>query len=286
MFYATPVLTADGQLLIGSAGSTHPFLSLDPATGKENWAEHFTKNKGTWLASPLVFNDTIYAPNTDGFLYIMDMNGKESADPVELGGALWSAPVTDGKLLYVASLDHHVHIIDPANGMSNNSVNLGGAAPSSPVVASDGIYLGSFDLTVDFISAKGEKKSITKAEDWIWGSPVLDGETLYYADLKGNVISFDIASGKQNWNAAQKNDAVIASLLLHADRIYVATEAGHLIALDNTGKPAWDKAVGGKLYTTPVAAGDLILAAPYQAEFVLAAYDAEGKQAWTFTPAK
>jgi len=30
----------------------------------------------------------------------------------------------------------------------------------------------------------------------------------------------------------------------------------------------------------------LILVAPYQAEFVLAAYDAQGKQAWTFTPEK
>jgi hypothetical protein len=41
------------------------------------------------------------------------MNGREIADPVELGGALWSAPVTDGELLYITSLDHHLHIVDP-----------------------------------------------------------------------------------------------------------------------------------------------------------------------------
>ena len=58
------------------------------------------------------------------------------------------------------------------------------------------------------------------------------------------------------------------------------------VALDREGKTAWSKEVGGKLYTTPVASGDLILVAPYLADFTLAAYDAQGNQAWTFTPAK
>jgi len=286
MFYATPVLISDGQLLIGSAGTSHPFLSLDPATGKEKWAENFTKNKGAWMASPLVFNDMIYAPNADGFLYVMDMNGKEAADPVELGGALWSAPTTDGKLLYVTSLDHHLHIIDPANGLSDKSVDLGGAAPSSPAVGSGGVYVGSFDKTIQFVTPTGRKKTIAEAADWIWGSPVLSGETLYYTDLKGNIISLDTASGKQKWNAAQKNDAVVTSLLVQGNQIYAATETGNFIALDSEGKIVWEKAVGGNLYTTPVASGDLILVAPYQAEFALAAYDTDGKQAWTFTPEK
>jgi outer membrane protein assembly factor BamB len=286
MFYATPVLTSDGQLLIGSAGTKHPFVSLNPATGKEMWAESFTKNKGAWLASPLVLNDTIYAPNTDGFLYIIDMNGKQAADPIELGGALWSAPSTDGSLLYVTSLDHHFHVIDPAKGVSNEPIDLGGAAPSSPVVGSDGVYVGSFASTIEFIKSSGKHEAIATTKSWIWGSPLLDGETLYYADLDGKVYSLDLASGKQNWDTVQPDGPIVASLLIAGDQIYVATEAGTLVALDREGKTVWEKTVGGKIYTTPVISGDLILVAPYQAEFVLAAYDVEGKQAWTFTPAK
>jgi hypothetical protein len=56
--------------------------------------------------------------------------------------------------------------------------------------------------------------------------------------------------------------------------------------LDREGRTVWSKEVGGKLYTTPVVSGDLILVAPYQADFTLAAYDAQGRQAWKFTPAK
>jgi outer membrane protein assembly factor BamB len=290
LYYATPVLTTDGQLLIGSAGREHPFVSLDPATGKENWAQAFTGSKGAWLASPLVFNEKIYAPNTDGFLYIIGMDGQQASEPIELGGALWSAPSTDGALLYVTSLDHHFHVVDPATGTTTDPIDLGGAAPSSPVVGKDGVYVGSFASTIEFIKPNGEHKVIATTKNWIWGSPVLDDDTLYYADLDGTIYSLDLASGEQNWDVVKPEGPVVANLLVSGDQIYVASEAnptseiGTLVALDRDGKIVWSKEVGGKLYTPPVAAGDLILVAPYQADFVLAAYDVEGKQAWKFTP--
>jgi outer membrane protein assembly factor BamB len=285
LYYATPLLTTDGQLLIGSAGTTHPFISLDPATGKEKWAEPFNQNKGAWLAAPLIFNDKIYAPNTDGFLYVLDLNGKTAGDPIELGGALWSAPATDGNLLYISSLDHHAHIIDPGNPSTNKSMDLGGALPSSPVVAESGAYIGSFASTVELIKPDGTHEVVAKTDSWVWGSPALDGKILYYADLGGNIHSLDIASGKQNWEVKPAG-AVVGSLLVQGGQIYAASEEGNLIALDREGKVVWEKTVGGNLYTAPAASGDLILVAPYQAAFALAAYDKEGKQAWTFTPAK
>jgi outer membrane protein assembly factor BamB len=284
LFYATPMLTTDGQLLVGSAGTTHSFVSIDPATGRENWVETF--GKGTWLASPLVLNETIYAPNTDGFLYILDMNGKRAADPIELGGALWSAPTTDGALLYVASLDHQVHIVDPARGTVLESINLGGAVPGSPAVGTDGAYVSSFASTVEFVKPNGSHEVIAKADNWVWGSPVVDGETLYYADLDGMIYSLDIASGKQNWDGVKPDGPIVASLLVAGDQIYAATESGTLFALDREGKIVWEKTLDKAIYTAPVAAGDLILVAPYQANIALAAYDVQGKQAWTFAPEK
>ena len=67
-------------------------------------------------------------------------------------------------------------------------IDLGGAVPSSPVVGSDGVYVGSFASTVEFIQSNGNHEVIATAENWIWGSPVLDGETLYYADLDGKSL--------------------------------------------------------------------------------------------------
>jgi outer membrane protein assembly factor BamB len=280
LFYANPVLTADGQLLVGSAGTTHSFVSLDPATGKENWVETF--GQGAWLASPLVLNETIFAPNTDGFLHVRNLNGKEAADPIKLGGALWSAPTTDGTLLYVASLDHHVHVIDPARGTVVESVNLGGAVPGSPAVGADGAYVGSFASTVEFVQPNGSHEIVANTGNWVWGSPVVDGETLYYADLDGEIHSFDIASGKQNWDGVKPDGPIVANLLLAGDQLYAATESGSFFALDRDGKIIWEKTLDKAIYTTPVAAGDLILVSPYQADIALAAYDTAGRQAWTF----
>ena len=284
LFYSTPVLTADGQLLVGSAGTTHSFVSIDPATGRANWVETF--GKGTWLASPLVLDETIYAPNTDGFLYVLDMNGKEAAAPIELGGALWSAPSTDGSRLYVTSLNHQVHIVDIARRIVLESINLGGAVPGSPAIGANGAYVGSFASTVEFVQPNGSHEVIAKAENWVWGSPVVDGETLYYADLNGTIHSLDLASGSQNWDGVKPDGPVVASLLLAGDQIYAATESGNLVALDREGKVVWEKTLDKAIYTPPVAAGDLILVAPYQADITLAAYDVQGKQAWTFAPEK
>ena len=68
------------------------------------------------------------------------------------------------------------------------------------------------------------------------------------------------------------------------DQIYVGTEDGTFIALDQDAGTVWQKALGGKIYTSPVVSGELILVAPYQSDFALVAYDAEGRQVWTFKP--
>lgn len=290
VYFATPVLTEDGQLLIGSEGTTHAFVSVNAETGKENWTEPFLGAEGKWVAPPLVFDGKIYAPNTDGFVYVLDMQGKPVADPIEIGGSLWSAPATDGKFLYIASLDHHFHVIDPnTNTTIGEPVDLGGAAPSSPVVTTDGAYVGSFTSNIQFIQPSGNHDIAAEAANWVWGTPALDGETLYYADLDGNVFSFDIPSGQQNWSDIKPDGPIVASPLVVGDQIYIASESGTFFALDKDAKVVWEKTPGdgkGNIYTTPVASGDLILVAPYKADFLLAAYDAAGKQAWTFTPAK
>ena len=284
-YYATPVIAPDGQLLIGSAGTNHSFVSINPATGKDNWAQPFTGAKGVWIASPLVYNDLIYAPNTDGSLYILNLDGS-LVDSVELGGALWSSPVTDGQVIYIASLDHHLHIVNLANPKSNESIDLGGAIPGGPALNADGVYAGTFASTMEYVTAAGDHKTLAESEGWIWGPPALDGETLYYADLEGNVYSYDLAGGKFNWSGVKPDGPIAASPLLIGGQIYVATESGTLVVLDRDGKTVLEREVGGKIYTTPVASGELILVAPYQAEAALVAFSAEGNQAWKLTPAK
>src|SRR4030066_259591 len=72
-FYANPVLSSDGQLII--PGYDHSLYSLNPATGFENWI--FTGSTNRLIGSPLVTQDMIYQPSTDHYIYAVDLEGKQ-----------------------------------------------------------------------------------------------------------------------------------------------------------------------------------------------------------------
>ena len=286
-FFSTPVLTPDGQLLVGSAGSDNGLFSLDPKTGKENgnnWP--FVGAKDRWIASPLVVNDTIYAPNGDGSLYALDLKGNLLWSK-DLGSALWGQPVSDGKLVYVAALNHIVYALDPQKEDIVWQTKLDGAIPGSPTIGPDGtLYVGTFGSKLEAVSSKGQVLWSADTQGWIWGGPVLDGDSLYFGDLDGYFTSVNATTGKQDWAPVQPDGPIVGSPLALPDYFVVGTESGTVYAIDRQGKTVWDQPVTGKLYSAPVSAGDLILVAPMEADFVLAALDKNGTQVWKFTPQK
>ena len=288
IFSAAPTLTPDGQLLVGSAGSERALISLNPETGAENWSAPFTGAEDTWVAAPLAVGDFIYAPNTDGNLYVLDLQGK-LVDQLELGGALWSQPSTDGTLLYVASLDHELHIIDPVSRAVVATTDLGGSIPGGVSIGADGVYAGTFASRVERIRPDGSHHSLTTTKEWVWGAPALDGETLYLTDMGGNVYSLDMTSGAQNWGEVKPNGPITASPLVVGDHIIVVTDEGRVYALNKDGGEAWhwpvDSSPDGKFHTAAIAAGEMILVAPFQDnDSLLVALDQNGRAVWSFKP--
>lgn len=290
-FYANPVLTPDGQLLVGSAGHDYELTSLDIATGLPKWSVPFVATD-RWVAGPLVMGDTVYAANNDGNLYVLRLATGEKVWSLHISRELWGAPVTDGKLVFVTSLDHFLYAVDPQAQKVAWKVDLGGSAPGSPVVSSDGktLYIGSFAkklFAVDVATGSVQWKADTK--DWIWSAPALGGDSLFAADISGNIYSLGAPNGKNAWSALKPDGPITGSPLVLADgSMVVATESGSLIAFDTSGSKKWDIAPGGKIYTSPVTAGDpasdLILVAPLNTDFLLAAVSKDGsKIVWKFT---
>ncbi len=188
-FYAQPVLTPDGQLLVGSVGTDNSLTSLDPATGQPKWAQPFVAG-GRWVAAPLVTTDTIYAANDNGTLYALDLATGQMRWSIPLDRSLWGAPATNGKFVFVTSLDHYLYAVDPGTRAIAWKADLSGAAPSSAAVSADGsmIYAGSFAKKVFGIdSATGSVRWTADVQDWVWGAPVLDGDSVYAADVSGGI---------------------------------------------------------------------------------------------------
>jgi outer membrane protein assembly factor BamB len=293
-FYSTPVITPDGHIIVGSSGSTYSLVALNPAdinpqTNSPTEAWIFNGADDHWVAPPLVVDDKIFAVNADGNLYILDLqdgqSAKQAVKTIKVDGRLWSQPVTDGERVFITSLDHSVVAVDVNTYEILWHENVNGAVPGSAVLGADGmLYVGSLaSQLVRFDPATGNHSPVLDAGYWIWSTPSVDGDTLYFGDLDGRFYSFNTATSSLNWSPVQPDGPITASPLVQGESILLATESGTIYALDREGKVLWSQAVGGKIYTTPVSAGGLTLVAPLEADFYLAALDQNGRQVWTFT---
>ncbi|MCF6278643.1 MAG: PQQ-binding-like beta-propeller repeat protein [Anaerolineales bacterium] len=283
-YFAAPVLTAGDQLLIASAGANHSLVSLDPNTGIAKWT--FGEAEGGWVASPLVVTDTIYAANTDGALYALDLNGN-LLWKTAIGGKFWSRPVTDGKLLYITSLDHDLYAVDLNSHEVVWQKNLGGAVPGAPVLDAGTLYAGTFGSEMIAIDAASQNNTwAANTHGWVWDAAVLEESTLYFGDLEGFFYALDTADGSTRWDPIQPDGPIIGTPLVTTDFIVIGTESGTAYAVDRDGKIVWNQNIGGRLYSAPVQGGDMLLLSPMETDYVLVALDFDGKQVWAFTPTK
>jgi len=285
-FSSNPLLTADGQLLAGSAGNDHALYSLDAATGKERWPAPFAGAADRWMATPLVVDNLIYAPNNDGTLYVLDLSNGKLIWSLPISHSLWATPVTNGKWLFVASLDHFLYAVDPQARKIIWKTDLGGALPASPALSADGatLYAGAFTRQMYAVNAEnGTIRWTAATHDWVWATPTLDGGIVYAADLSGYIYALDELDGKNRWPQIQPDGAITASLLVRGENILAATEAGTLIAFNRAGEKAWEVNVGGKIYASIVDAGEQIIVSPLNADFLLAALNPQGQILWKFT---
>ncbi len=268
-FFSNPVLTPDGQLLLGSSGRDNALINLDPHTGTPKWSAPFTASD-KWVASPLVVGNTIYAPNNNGTLYALNLANGQLAWSVPVGRSLWGTPSTDGKLIFLSSLDHNLYAVDPASHKVAWKTNLGGPIPGSPLLASDGslLYLGSFARKVYAVDpAKGAVRWTANLQDWVWSTPTLIGDSLIAADISGNLYSLAATNCKNAWPQLKPDGPITGSPVALPDGVAFATESGFLYAYKPDGSTLWPPVnISGKIYTSPVLAGDKILVAPMGAQ--------------------
>jgi outer membrane protein assembly factor BamB len=186
-------------------------------------------------------------------------------------------------------MDHSVYAIDPTNGSQLwRSEILGGATVGTPAVSEDGehLYIGTFiNELVSINSANGKIEWRFSTEGWVWASPVLDSNVVYFGDIEGNFYAADRQTGNPLWTM-KSDGAIVGKPLITDDRIYFTTDAGSLYALTLEGVTQWSKNFEATLHSGPVSTGDLILIATDEGGFVLVALDANGLQKWQFTPSE
>jgi outer membrane protein assembly factor BamB len=302
LFVTTPVLTEDGLLIILDSGNKHVMYAVDTrdvnTTDKTVGLEWtFSEAKGHWIAPPLVVGDRLFAPNSDGKVYVLDLtDGRSEKKAIRVinpyenlsgpPGRLWAQPVSDGERLFITSIDHSIFAIDLETYAILWHEDLGGAVPAAPALGSDGmLYVGSLGKQLERIDpATGRHEVVLETNGWLWGTPLLDGDNLYFSDVDGYFYSYNVTLGALNWEPILLDGAITGSPLVLGGEILVVAESGEIFAISPDGDwKLWHRPAGeGKSYTTPVLAGDYVLAAYLESDYYLVALDHGGNVKWTF----
>ncbi len=287
-FFAAPVITPDGQLIVGSAGHSHTLYSIDPETFAQNWT--FDDARDVYLGSVLVLNERIYAPNGDGNLYVLDLKGNLLTTFDEPGHGLWATPVTDGQTIYLTSLDHHVYAIDPASLSVRWKTKLDGAINAPVTLAEDGrLYIGTLSKSLYALdAARGTVLWQRPLEGWLYSSPILDGDTLYIGAVigaeEGKVYAIDAGNGAQRWEYAS-GSAVAGRVLLLEEQILFTTENGTLGALSKDGALNWKETYEHNFYAGPLGWNGNLLAVPSLSQTLLLSINPANRSIlWKFPP--
>jgi|SRR5450759_600911 outer membrane protein assembly factor BamB len=281
-FYAAPVVTDDGQILVGDYSNT--LYSVD-LKGKQNWI--FDKAKGGYNASPLTTKDGIYAPNTDDTLYALTLQGALRWS-FATKHSLWAQPATDGALLYLPSLDHNLYALQVSDGKQKWATDLGAAINSSPTLGTDGIlYVGTLGKEVLAVkTSNGQILWRVSTDDGVWGKLVLQNGNLVFGDTSGKIYSISASNGKILWTVPKQGGLITGGAAVLPDGFVLTTETSNVIHVDPTGKILWNQTISGKLYATPIYVSDHLLVASMEGDSLLVSLDQSGKQLWAFVVPK
>jgi outer membrane protein assembly factor BamB len=280
-FYSNPVKTPDGQILV--AAYDHKLYSLGN-DGLVNWT--FEKSKNRLVGSPLVTEDSIYQPSTDGNLYCLDLEGNQKW-VFTATQALWSTPVTDGDLIFVTSMDHFLYALDKQDGTELWKAELGGAIPGSASLSEEGVlYAGTLTKEIAAVdAANGEVLWKVPVGGSVWSAPLVLEDSLFFGDTANKIYRMAVADGSILWQIDTDGVVTGAPAMIENGLVF-GTETGTLMAIDLDGKSLWNQTINGKLYSGLVVAKDLVLAGVTGGDQLVIAYNLNGSQAWPFTPPK
>jgi eukaryotic-like serine/threonine-protein kinase len=277
-FYAAPDV-ADNQLIVGDYLDT--LHSIDATNGNQKWK--FTLDKSRFIGSSTIAKDTIIVPSANHTIYAFDTQGGKKWE-YTAKAANWAKPVSDDQNAYVASMDHNLYALTLSKGEKVWQTDLGGAVTQGLALAADGkIFVGTLNsevLSVD--SSNGKILWQFKTGAPIWAVPVVHEGVIYFGDVSGTIYGVDAGTGVQKWRQADIGGGVVSAAGVMPNGLIFTTEVTKLIAVDFNGQNLWQKDINGKLYSSPVVAGDRVIVGINDGDAVLKALDFKGVELWSY----
>lgn len=284
-FFAPPVID-DGKVYAATYQNEVYVLDQEKGTLVNKISLGSDQNK--ILASPAIGDGMLIIPSNDGLIYGYSLdNLMTPLWTTKHASEIWANPVILEKKVYFASLDKKIYVLDPETGEILKSQLTDGAIMSDLVVSDGKIYFSTLGNEVSVYDPETDQiNDLFSAQNEIWASPLITGENIIVADMKGNVYCNDRSTGDSVWTLSEitaENAPFIANPILLGDgNILLAAENGDLMTYDADGKSVNVRSGFAKIMTTPVLIGESVVTAMIPGDALLRAYSYDLKEAWWY----
>ena len=259
-FFTAPlVVEEDGDTTLMFPTYNNRILEFDLQTVEPTSTTGIALERGV-IAKPLMTDEMLYVPYRNEDLAAFDTETYSLQWRLDTAGGVWSSPVLVDETLYVASIDHNLYALNAATGDILWTVDLQGAAAASPLYHDGYLYIGSYAHKLFKIDTSGQIVAEYEGEGWIWSTPVIVDDVLYYADLSGTVYALNSNDLSEVWKNSVADSGsrrgIRPAPLVTEDYVIVASRNGSVYWLDRTtGQVINSREIEGK----PELLSDLLL---------------------------
>jgi outer membrane protein assembly factor BamB len=189
-FYTAPVQLDNDTLLFTSYASRA--YEVDMTTGRVDNGSG-TPIGGQSVGNPLLVDNTLYLGYSQSNLQALDLSNNTFPPTWTLTTehGIYGEPILLDGTIYTASLDHNMYALDAATGDVQWKTDMNGAVTSAPALSanSDALYVGSFGNALYKVNLDGQIVSSVPTSNWVWGTPAVSGDMVYFGDVSGNLYA-------------------------------------------------------------------------------------------------
>ena len=234
--YGAPVVEGDRVYLATFHGGV---FALSKQDGRPIWPGpdgNASEVDGDIPGGVALDGDFLYFGTTEGKLYAWNKNdGKPKPgweEPKSFGSGIWATPVVAGDTLFVATMEGDLHGVSIETGEDRwEPFKATGAIADIALVNDELLFVPSINRHVYLIrTADGSLAGDFRAQDWVWTSPAVSEQRIYFGDFGGEVYRLDITGSMGDWKPVSLDGervkagaAIIDGVLVVADRKPVVT---------------------------------------------------------------
>jgi outer membrane protein assembly factor BamB len=265
----------DDQVVI--AGTDGEVAAVSKETGERRWVVDLD----TTLTAGVGTGDGLaIVADLGGTVVALDRQNGAERWRAEVGGEVLAPPVIAPGVAVIRAGDAKIVGLDTANGSLLWTVQkaidgLSVRGTSKPLLNGRGIVAGLADgrlLAIDIdrgqvlwetpIGTRSGSSEVGRLAD-IDADPALLGTVLYVASYQSRVVAMALGSPRVIWS----NDvSTLRNLGLDADRVYVTTDEGSIVALNRyTGETIWEQdRLAGRGLSGPLAKSGQLIVGDYE----------------------